>query len=118
MSVTTATRWVIAIAWLVCAFLLERILTLGTITDASQATRNPTVVVGVCVALFLIAVAIAIAILLDADRWAPVSLALGVAYAIGGAWLALAHDHDSGGAIVGVAVLIGIASWKSLDGRP
>ena len=117
MSVTTVTRWIIAIAWLVCAFLVERILTLGTITDASQAARNPTVVLVVCAALLLIAVAIATTIMLGVDGWAPVSLALGVVYVLGGAWLALAHDHDSGTAIVAVAVLISIASWTSLDVR-
>ena len=114
MPTSRAVRWIVAIAWLICAFLLERIITLGKITDASQAIRNPPLVLVVGVVLALIAIAIAIATMLGANGWAPVSLGLGIVYVIGGAWLLLANGHDSGIGIVLVAYLIAIASWRSL----
>src|SRR3954452_17265331 len=73
VPMSPATRWIAVSGWLVCAFLLERIVTLGRITDASQVPRNPPLVLVVGVVLAVIALGRAIGTTLAAVRWARVS---------------------------------------------
>jgi hypothetical protein len=117
MSSRKATRSIVAIGFLLCAFLLERILTLGGITDTSHATQNPPLLLAIGSALIVLAVATAIAAAFGVDAWASISLATAIAYVVSGTWLRLANDDDSGAAIVVLGALIGFASWRALGER-
>ena len=117
MPVGKATRLMVAIGCLLVALLLERILTLGGITDTSQATQNPPLLLATGAGLILLAVATAILVALDVDPWAWISLATSLAYVVAGTWLRMENGDDSGAAIAAIALLMTWLSWKALSER-
>ncbi len=117
MPVAKATRFMIAIGCLLVALLLERILTLGGITDTSQATQNPPLLLALGAALILLAVATAILVAVDVDPWAWISLAISLAYVVAGTWLRMENGDDSGAAIAVTALLMAFLSWRALGER-
>jgi len=109
-----AIRSSVAIGWLFCAFLLERILTLGGITDTSQAGQNPPLFLAIGSALIVLGLVTAVAVGVGIGVWPSISMVASVAYIASGVWLRVASDDTSGIAIVVLAALIGIASGRAL----
>ena len=46
MTAANVIRWAVSAGWLIVALLLERIVTLGAITDLSEVSQNPPEFVG------------------------------------------------------------------------
>jgi hypothetical protein len=106
MTVGGAVRWAVAAAWLVIALLLERIITLGGITDISGVAQNGPIFLAVGLGLVVLAVWIAILVAVDGRSWPTVSMAAGAAYIVAGVWLRLDNGDDSGAAVALAALLI------------
>ena len=117
MPAGKAIRWMITIGCLIVAVLLERILTLGGITDTSQATQNPPLFLAIGAALILVAVATAILAALDVDPWAWMSFAIGLLFVVAGTWLRMENGDDSGAAIAAIALLMAWLSRRALSER-
>ena len=114
MAIRNAIRVSITLGWLLNALLLERILTLGAITDISGVGQNPPLFVGIGAVLTALAIAMVIAVITDTRLWPAASLALSVAFLVAGAWLRLESGDDSGAAIALIALAIAALSWSAL----
>ncbi len=106
MSIGGGMRWAVSAGWLVIALLLERILTLGGITDVTEVSENPPEFVATGIGLIVVAVAIAILVAADVRRWPSLSIAASAGYFVVGIWLRLEENDDSGLAIAIMALLI------------
>lgn len=116
-TVSTGIRWSVSAAWLVEALLLERIVTVGGITDLSGASQNPPLFVAVGLALIVLAIGIAITVAADRRPWPAISIAAGAAYVVVGVWLRLTNDDDSGAVIALIALLGAVLSRRGLGVR-
>ena len=110
MTVGTAVRSAVTIGWLINALLLERILTLGAITDVSGVGQNPPLFVATGASMLVLALTTALAVIIDMPAWPGLSLVLSLAFGVAGAWLRLENGDDSGAAIVLIALLIATLS--------
>lgn len=114
MTAANVTRWAVSAGWLIVALLLERIVTLGAITDLSEVSQNPPEFVATGLGLIVIAVAIAILVAADARRWPSFSIAASGVYVVVGIWLRQEEDDDSAAAIVLIAVLLAALAGATL----
>lgn len=114
MTVGSAIRSAVSIGWLLQAFLLERIVTLGAITDVSDVSQNPPLFVAVSALLIGLSVSTAVAVVANVRSWPILSLAASVAYLAAGVWLRLENGDDSGAAIAVIALVIVVWSLAAL----
>jgi NADH:ubiquinone oxidoreductase subunit K len=117
MVIRNALRVSISLGWLLNAILLERILTLGAITDISGVGQNPPLFVAIGAALTAVAIAMVLAVIADTRTWPAASLALSVVFLVAGGWLRLESGDDSGAAIALIALAIAVLSWRALVQR-
>jgi hypothetical protein len=117
MTLEIGIRWIVSAGWLVIAVLLERILTLGGITDVSEATQNPPLFLAAGLALIVVAVAITILVAADVRSWPSISMAASAAYVTVGIWLRLENGDDSGAAIALTALLIAVLARGTIGVR-
>ena len=114
MTVGRAIRSAVSIGWLLQAFLLERIVTLGAITDVSDVSQNPPLFVAVSALLIGLSVSTAVTVVANVRSWPMLSLAASVAYLAAGVWLRLENGDDSGAAIAVIAFVIVVLSLAAL----
>ncbi len=110
-------RSAVSIGWLLNAVLLERILTLGAITDTSQVTQDSPPLLAVGALLIVLSISTAIAVVVGLRAWPMISLTACVALLVAGVWLRLDNGDDSGAAIVVTTLLIAIASLAAIRQR-
>ena len=112
-----AVRALVAAGWFLDALLIERIVTLGGITDISGAFDNPPIFLAIGLGLIVVAVAMAVATALGVSAWPAISAGLGALFIVAGLWFRIANDDDSGVAIALISALVAVVSFRVHVGR-